>query len=93
MRGAKHSVWREYARRVIADTHADLPADAPLKERKAKLRLRAYAAHGGTSWGRKVWGQECRLYLEQHGQKPRQRSNQPKLTLYPIFPCSRGRGA
>ena len=51
--------------------HNSLPADATLADRRAALRAAAYNYHGGTSWGRKVWGKRCRRYLEQHGQKPR----------------------
>lgn len=90
MRGANASRWRDDARYWIAAAHAILPAEATLKQRRAALRQRAYYAHGGTSWGKKMWGQECRRYLEQHGQKPRQLRDQ--LTLAPdiIFPFARG---
>jgi hypothetical protein len=57
--------------RVIAKVDAQLPADATLKQRKAALKEVAYNYHGGTYWGRKMWGQECRKYLERHGQPPR----------------------
>ena len=63
--------WADQARAIIAEVHAGLPADANLKEREAALKQKAYWFHGGTSWGKKIWGRECRAYYEKHGQKPR----------------------
>lgn len=75
------SKWRSAARRFIAQLMAEhLPADAPLKDRRLLLRNHANIFHGGTSHGRKIWWQESRAYLEQHGLPKRK----PSATL-PLF--------
>ena len=61
------SVWRARARDLIAELVKDLPADATLAERKKALRGKGWSAHQGTTWGRKMWGQEVRAYLGKHG--------------------------
>ena len=61
------SVWRERARKRIAELTADLPADATLAERRKALWGKGWEAHQGTVWGRKMWGQEVRKYLGRHG--------------------------
>ncbi|HXD03084.1 MAG TPA: hypothetical protein VN627_07225 [Novosphingobium sp.] len=61
------SYWRDRARSVIAELTRDLPADAPLEQRRKALWGKGHAAHGGTSWGRKMWGKEVRKYLSSHG--------------------------
>ena len=61
------SVWRDRARQRIAELTADLPADATLAERRKALWGKGYAAHCGTSWGRRMWGKEVRAYLGRHG--------------------------
>lgn len=63
--------WSDDAWLVINRVDKELPADATLKERKAALKEVAWHYHGGTSWGRKIWGRECRKYYERHGQEPR----------------------
>lgn len=60
------SVWRDRATALIADLTRDLPADATLAERRKALWGKGYPAHAGTVWGRKMWGQEVRRYLERH---------------------------
>lgn len=61
------SVWRNRARRLIAELTRDLPATATLAERRKALWGKGYDAHGGTSWGRRMWGSEVRKYLAAHG--------------------------
>lgn len=61
------SVWRDRARSRIAELTKDLPADATLAERRKALWGKGYEAHGGTVWGRKMWGKEVRAYLARHG--------------------------
>lgn len=61
------SVWRDRARSRIAELVKDLPEDATLKERRKALWGKGWPAHGGTSWGRKMWGKEVRAYLARHG--------------------------
>lgn len=61
------SVWRERARRLIAELTADLPEAATVKERRKSLWGKGWRAHQGTAWGRKMWGQEVRKYLARHG--------------------------
>jgi hypothetical protein len=61
------SVWRDRARALIAELVADLPADATLAQRRKALWGKGHAAHQGTVWGRKMWGQEVRKYLGRHG--------------------------
>lgn len=66
------SRWRTYARDLIAKLVADLPADATQSERRKALWGNGYPAHGGTKWGRKMWGQEVRKYLARcEGGQPR----------------------
>jgi hypothetical protein len=60
------SVWRDRARQEIARLVADLPADATLAQRRKALWGKGYPAHGGTQWGRKMWGQEVRKHLNRH---------------------------
>lgn len=81
--------WRDDACAFIGKLHGEIPADATLKERAAYMRARAWAYHGGTSWGKKIWGQTLRTYLEKHGQKPRKAvaaPNQPQFADDIIFP-------
>lgn len=61
------SQWRDNARRLIAKLTADLPADATIAQRRKALWGKGWEAHQGTSWGRKMWGKEVRLYLARHG--------------------------
>lgn len=63
--------WQRMATDRIALINATLAADATLADRRKALREVAWQFHGGTSWGKKVWGKHCRAYLERHGQKPR----------------------
>lgn len=63
--------WRTDACAYIAKLDAEIPAGVPLKQRAAYMRARAWQYHGGTSWGKKIWGEELRKYLERHGQKRR----------------------
>lgn len=65
--GTRMSVWRDRCRSRIADLTRDLPVDADLKVRRKALWGKGFAAHQGTVWGRKVWGQEVRAYLARHG--------------------------
>lgn len=75
------SVWRERARRVIAKLTADLPADATVAERRKALWGKGWEAHQGTSWGRRMWGQEVRKYLGRHGD-----ATAKTTTVKPVFP-------
>lgn len=61
------SLWRERARRRIAELVKDLPEDATLADRRKALWGKGWEAHQGTSWGRKMWGKEVRAYLGRHG--------------------------
>lgn len=63
--------WRDDARAFIAKLDADIPDDATLAERKRYLNGNSWGFTGGTSWGRKIWGQEARVYYERHGQARR----------------------
>ena len=63
--------WMDDAVAHIAKLEAELPEGATLKERASHMRAGAWHYHGGTSWGKKIWGQELRKHLELHGQKPR----------------------
>lgn len=66
-----------------------LPEGVSLKERAAHMRANAWSYHMGTSWGKKIWGQTLRTYLEKHGQKPRKAvaaPNQPQFADDIIFP-------
>lgn len=73
------SFWRRKARKLIAELTKDLPADATIAERRKALWGKGWEAHEGTKWGRKMWGQEVRAYLERHGAPPRPRPA-------PLFP-------
>lgn len=70
------SVWRDRSRRLIAQLVADLPADATIAQRRKALWGKGWEAHQGTSWGRKMWGKEVRLYLARHGDT-KVRANEP----------------
>ena len=63
--------WQRMATERIAKIDATLAADCTLADRRKALREDAWQFHGGTSWGKKVWGKYCRAYLERHGQPPR----------------------
>lgn len=65
------SVWRDRARRRIAELVADLPDDASLADRRKALWGKGFEAHRGTNWGRKMWGKEVRAYLVRHGAEPK----------------------
>lgn len=68
------SVWRDRARSRIAELVKDLPSEATLAERRKALWGKGYPAHGGTIWGRRMWGKEVRLYLARHsGETPLKR--------------------
>lgn len=59
--------WRDTADAILAAVHESLPADADyLTRREACLRAKPWEFHT-TSWGRKVWQQAQRAYLEKHG--------------------------
>ena len=73
------SVWRERARAQIAKLTADLPDDATLQQRRKALWGKGYDAHGGTVWGRKMWGQEVRKYLGRHGDSTASLTRQPNF--------------
>lgn len=64
------SYWRARAQNLIATLTADLPADATLADRRKALWGKGYPAHGGTSWGRRMWGSEVRKHLARHGGEP-----------------------
>ena len=64
------SRWADAARSLIAKVHAGLPDDASLQDRRRALRAVGPGFHGGTYWGRKVWGREVRKYLQRHGLAP-----------------------
>ena len=80
------SKWRIDAQHTIERATTNLPAEASLPERKKALAAVAWSFHGGTSWGRKIWGQECRKYYERHGQKPRTPKDSPRFANDIIFP-------
>lgn len=83
------STWRASARSFIAQATAHLPDDATLAERKKALHDAGGLFHGNTSWGRKIWGQECRKYYERHGQpkrKPRPVEASPRFADDIVFP-------
>ena len=61
------SVWRDRARRLIAELTRDLPETATVTERRKALWGKGHPAHGGTSWGRRMWGSQVRKYLGRHG--------------------------
>lgn len=88
------SVWRDRAQRLIAELTADLPAEATLAERRKVLWGKGYPAHGGTVWGRKMWGQEVRRYLARHGGAPL-RSKHPQFRFpdHVYFPFREGSDA
>lgn len=67
------SVWRERAQHLIAKLTADLPETASLTVRRKALWGNGWPAHQGTSWGRRMWGQEVRKYLARHGDQHAQR--------------------
>lgn len=88
------SKWRAEARSLIKELVKDLPADATLKERRKALWGKGWPAHQGTSWGRKMWGQEVRAYLAAHGD-PLGRENRPeyKFPDHIHFPFREGGNA
>lgn len=63
------STWRETADAVLA--RLAVPADADLKARRKAVNAARPHEFAVTSWGRKVWAQAARAYLEQHGLPPR----------------------
>lgn len=85
-----HSQWRKSAQAAISRATAHLPPEATLAERKRALRGEGEAFHGGTSWGRKVWGQECRKYYELHGQPKRKPEQHPRFADDITFPFRQG---
>lgn len=80
------SGWLFRARRHVALSTADIPANAPLTMRRKALRAAGGAFHGGTHWGRRQYGRACREYLERHGQKPRVSAVEPTFAPDIIFP-------
>lgn len=85
--------WMQSARSIIAEIHADLPAEATLKQRRSALRKAAGHFHGGTSWGRKVWSRATREYLQHHGLPPLERQNKHLFPADIIFPFRDGGSA
>lgn len=83
------SRWADAARSLIAKVHAGLPAEATLKDRRRALRAVGPGYHGGTYWGRKVWGREVRKYLEKHGLPPRSPRDVP-MPDHIHFPFANG---
>lgn len=81
------SRWRLKARAMIAQLHEAMPTDIDLKNRRAWLRRHGWCVHRGTSHGKKIWAQEARAYLEQHGLPPlRPRAALPLLeALLPLL--------
>ena len=71
------SFWRDRARRLIAELTRDLPETATVAERRKALWGKGYPAHGGTSWGRKMWGSEVRRHLAAHGVSTARVSGKP----------------
>jgi hypothetical protein len=60
--------WRTNCQSYLAELDEQMPEGITLAERKKRLRQAAWQFHGGTSWGKKIWGQESRAYLARHGQ-------------------------
>jgi hypothetical protein len=73
------SRWRDNARARIAELTRDLPADATLEQRRKALWGKGFPAHGGTVWGRKMWGSEVRKYLAGHGDAAARVSGKPVI--------------
>ena len=71
--------WTKAAQEAIAAIAHSLGPNPTLAERKKALRDRAGSFHRHTSWGRKVWGRECRKHLEMHGQPKRLKPQEPSL--------------
>lgn len=65
------SEWRARAWEILDEVRKSLPADATLDDHKRATAAQAWYAHQGTSWGKKVWGQARREYLQRLGQAPR----------------------
>lgn len=85
------SVWRDRARQRIAELVKDLPEDASLSQRRKALWGKGWAAHGGTRWGRKMWGEEVRRYLARHGgETPRKRVGDFDFPNHVHFPFREG---
>ena len=89
------SVWRERSRRKIAEVHASLPVDATIAQRRKALRAVGWMVHENTCWGRKMWGQEVRKYLEKHGlaQLAQLPKDAPLFPDHVHFPFREGPGA
>lgn len=62
-----YSDWKAAADAYIAKLMKDLPASATWQERQRLLRSHAMDFHCGTSWGKKVWGRRCKVYLALQG--------------------------
>lgn len=81
--------WGERAQRRIAEIMNAMPADATLDDRRRALPAASSAFAEGTSWGRKVWPKQCRLYLAKfHGGPSFPQPRKDRL-LYPadiVFP-------
>ncbi|GLQ09270.1 hypothetical protein GCM10007913_12020 [Devosia yakushimensis] len=73
--------WHDRAIAVIGAVHAELPADADIRQRKRALAAARPLEFRATSWGRKVWGKAATQYLRKHGMKPR---GSAKLPLSPL---------
>lgn len=61
--------WSAAARRVIAEIHARLPANATLAERKAALRA-GYPFGERAMWPYKAWLKAQRAYLARYAGPP-----------------------
>lgn len=78
--------WRQEAAAIIADATRDLPADAPLKERKRAVDDAFPWSWHGTSWPRKAWQAARRDYLVPFGYQPKtKKAKQRAAAGLPLF--------
>ena len=81
------TTWRQEAALIIAHATRDLPADAPLHERKRVVEAARPTGWMCASWPKKAWQAARRDYLVRFGYQPRtKKAQQQAAEGLPLFP-------
>ena len=100
MVAAMHTNWSAAAHAHIAKVIATLPPEASLEDKRLAPRRSAQNFHCGTSWGKKIWGRECKKYMGMIGHPLAKARTDPRLAAlreageisFPFAPIEAGTG-